>query len=345
MKALGEIAMLLVAMACALPAIAQSDETAKRFHVFPQLADGDGWISLLLVTNVSQSSSFCTFELHGMSLDRFPSGSDITVSGSTATFMLESAGGSLVWATRNESALASGYATLDCMAPVVAQVLYASNDGMATVFSSQAGGVFQFPVLTPEVISLGIAIANDTNMEASCRFVLDSLEREDLGEATLQVPSKSNVAKFLHDVIQVPAGFTIGAARVSCDQQVSVMGLLFAGAIFTTLPPAVLSTTPVSITTPDPPRMSSTCAAGLVIQPGGSCDVVVGGSTVGTFSVSSTNGCLRIEIRTGNNSVQNNICSNVVLNTQVSHNQYLITFVANQRQDGSWEITRYSISP
>ena len=42
MKALGRIATLLVAMACALPAIAQSDETAKRFHVFPQLADGGG---------------------------------------------------------------------------------------------------------------------------------------------------------------------------------------------------------------------------------------------------------------------------------------------------------------
>ena len=45
--------MLLVAMlACALPAIAQSDETAKRVHVFPQLADGGGWQSVLLVTNV-----------------------------------------------------------------------------------------------------------------------------------------------------------------------------------------------------------------------------------------------------------------------------------------------------
>lgn len=35
---------LLVAMACALPATAQqkrlSDDTAKRFHVFPQIADG-----------------------------------------------------------------------------------------------------------------------------------------------------------------------------------------------------------------------------------------------------------------------------------------------------------------
>ena len=122
---------------------------------------------------------------------------------------------------------------------------------MATVFSSQAGTVFQFPVLTPEA-SLGIAIANDTNTAASCRFVLESLELQNLGQTTLPVPSKSNVARFLHQVLQVPDGFTEGSATVSCDQQVAVIGLQFAGAVFTTLPPAVLSTTPVSVTTNPP---------------------------------------------------------------------------------------------
>ena len=259
MKPLGRLATLLVTMACALPAIAQSDETAKRFHVFPQLADGGGWQSVLLVTNVAQSSSFCTFELHGLSLDRFPEVSGITMSGSTATFSLDGPGGYLTWRSKNESALASGYATLDCTAPTVAQVLYTSRDGsgvtgMATVFSSQAGGVFQFPVLTADA-SLGIAIANDTNTGASCRFVLESPDREELGQAMLQVSSKSNVARFLSEVIQVPNGFTEGSATVSCDQQVSVIGLQFSGAIFLTLPPAILSTTPADVetSTPDPP--------------------------------------------------------------------------------------------
>ena len=215
---------LLMTLACTLPAIAQSDETAKRFHVFPQLADGGGWQSVLLVTNAAQSSSFCTFELHDLSLDRFPEDSGIAVSGSTATFEIPGPRGYRVWRTKNESALASGYATLDCTAPTVAQVLYASRDGsgvtgMATVFSSQAGTVFQFPVLTPEA-TLGIAIANDTNTEASCRFVLESPERENLGEATLQVSSKSNVSAFLHQIIQVPGGFTEGSATVSCDPRV-----------------------------------------------------------------------------------------------------------------------------
>ena len=491
--------------------------------------------------------------MHGLTTDRFED-RGTAATGSTATFSLIAPAGYLVWPTRNESALASGYATIDCTDPVVAQVLYASKDGsetttgMATVFSSQAGGVFQFPVLTPEA-SLGIAIANDTNTEASCRFVLESSERQNLGQATLPVPSKSNVAKFLSEVIPVPDGFTEGSATISCDQQVAVIGLQFAGAIFTTLPPAVLSTTPVSVTTPaglasadqaafdtlvvgkqivqdaynyrlvfiaagrireiangtpftgnyryartgpntgmltytydetgnapnversevlftftsatagtfvythieggmilgplpgsfelvdaesegesfgvgdvlpgvpsgaqlfpvsgwatewpgvtfsgtagnattyltfddggyitlqtgtrytcrtaggcrvgngvvsrgtivgstafppppdpPPPPMSSTCAAGLVVQIDGSCDVVVGGSTVGTFSVTSTSGCLRI----GGGIT---FCSGRGHNIQGSRfNQYLVTFVANRRQDGSWEITRYSIS-
>ena len=246
---------LVVAMACTLPAIAQSDETAKRFHVFPQLADGGGWQSVLLVTNVAQSSSFCTFELHGLSLDRFSDVSGITASGSTATFQMPGAGGYWVWETKNESAVASGYATLDCTTPVVAQVLYVSRDGLgttglATVFSSQAATVFQFPVLA-QGSTLAFAIANDADSDASCNFALEDPDRMNLGEGTLPVPLKSKVAKFLSEVIQIPDGFIGGSVAVLCDRHVSVIGLQFEGAIFTTLPPAVLSTTPVSIAPDD----------------------------------------------------------------------------------------------
>ena len=250
MKPFGKLAMLLVAMACALPAIAQSDETAKRFHVFPVLVDGGGWQSVLILTNVAQSASFCRLDLHGaLAVDRFQDAEGVTASGSTATFDLSGAGGYLVWRTKNASPLASGYATLDCSAPVVAQVLYASRDGsgtttgMATVFSSQAGEGFQFPVLTPEA-TLGIAIANHTNTDASCRVVLEGPERQNLDQAPLPVPSKSNVVRFLYETIQIPDGFTEGSATVSCDQRVSVIGLQFDGDIFTTLPPAILDLPP-----------------------------------------------------------------------------------------------------
>ena len=227
--------------------LAQPDETAKRFHVFPQLADGDGWKSSLLVTNVSQSASQCTFNLYGMDVDRFADISGITASGSTATFDLEESGDYLVWGSKNELSVATGYSTLDCSAPVVAQVLYAFTDqlgetaGMATVFSSQIAAIFQFPVLAQG--ALAFAIANDADSDASCDFVLESLDRLNLGDATLAVPSKSKVAKFLSEVVQIPAGFTEGSTTVSCDQQVSTIGLQIDGTIFTTLPASVLSTT------------------------------------------------------------------------------------------------------
>ena len=164
----------------------------------------------------------------------------------------------MAWATKDESALATGYATLDCTASVVGQVLYASVGqsggitGLATVFSSQAGRAFQFTVLTADA-SLGIAIANDTNTRTSCDVVLEDPDRMNLGDATISVLSKSNVARFLSQIIQIPPGFDGGSATISCDQQVSVIGLQFAGAIFTTLPAAILPADQVSTTQPPPP--------------------------------------------------------------------------------------------
>ena len=251
-----KLVTLLVAMvACTLPAAAQYDETAKSFHLLPHLADGGGWQSVLLVTNVSQSESRCTFNVYGVPLNRFR---DFDLTGSTATFQLEGFGGYLIWDTKNElAAVASGYATLDCSVPVVAQVVFGwfggsgELTGMATVFSSQAGTVFQFPVLQPAA-TLGFAIANDTNAEASCRIVLEDGQRTNLGEATLSVPAKSNRAQMLHTAISIPGTFLGGSATVSCNQPVAMIGLHFElrpdGTIitFSTLPPAILSTTPAS---------------------------------------------------------------------------------------------------
>ena len=112
------LATLLVTIAFALPAAAQYDETAKSFHLLPHLADGGGWQSVLLVANVSQSASRCTFNVYGVPLNRFGEFSGVTAAGSTATFQLEGDGGYLFWPTKNElAAVASGYATLDCSSP------------------------------------------------------------------------------------------------------------------------------------------------------------------------------------------------------------------------------------
>ena len=230
-------------------------EPVSRIHVFPQIADGGGWQSVFLVTNVSESDSACTLRLQGLSVDRFPRISGVSAAGSTAAFTLKG-GGYLVYRSTNQQALAAGYATLDCAEPVEAQVLYVAKDasgtttGMATVFSSPPGTVFQFPVLSLEN-RLAAAVANDTSTEASCRLVLEDHDRVTEGEATFSVPAKSTVARFLDQVIALPGGsFTTGSATLSCDQQVSVIGLYVDGSLFTTLPPAILSTKPDSTAVP-----------------------------------------------------------------------------------------------
>ena len=263
MKCMRMLATLLLTVACAMPATAQSsDETAKRRHDLPHIADGDGWRSLVLVTNVASSASRCTLELHGLSMDRFEVMSGVTASGSTAIFELPGSGGFLVWPTRNELAVASGYATLDCSAPVAAQVVFASvgrsgtPTGMATVLSSQTGTVFQIPVLT-QAGSLGLAFENDTNDNALCHVVLETPQRVNQGEATLSVPSKSNMAASVKDFISIPEGFPGGTATVTCNQRVAMIGLHFElqpdGSIitFTTLPPAVLNTSKQTVISPD----------------------------------------------------------------------------------------------
>ena len=149
----------LVRRSCWLSSLTRRLNTFMSFRSSPT-GERHGWQFSLLVTNVSQSASQCAFSLYGMDVDRFADISGITAAGSTATFDLEGPGDYLVWGTKNELSVASGSATLDCSASVVAQVLYALLDqfgetaGMATVFSSQAAAVFQFPVLEQGTLAL-----------------------------------------------------------------------------------------------------------------------------------------------------------------------------------------------
>ena len=265
---LSQTALLLAAIAiagtmtCVLQVAAQTDEGAKRTHLLPHLADGDGWQSILLVTNAAETASLCTLDLFGLSVERFQGAGGVSATGRRATFELAGPAGHLVWRTRNEAALGSGYAKLDCSAPVVAQVVFASigdgdrPTGMATVFSSQTARAFQFPVLTPAG-TVGYAVANDTNLEANCDIRLEDPQRMELGKTPLTVPAKSNRSQLLHQAIAIPETFPGGSAMVTCDQPVAMIGLHYElepdGAIitFNTLPPAVV----------DPARPSSDEAA------------------------------------------------------------------------------------
>ena len=83
---------------------------------------------------------------------------------------------------------------------------------------------------------------------------------------------------------------------------------------------------------------AAACGVDKVIQPGGECKLVVGGSEIGTFTVDrNSRGCIKVG--------GINLCSSsshTFRNTRL--NQYTVTFVASKQSNGSWKITEYSVS-
>ena len=235
------------------PSPGLSEETAKRFHVLPHIADGGGWQSSLLVTNVSQSASSCTLQLYGLGLDRFEDARGVTAAGFDGD-LRATGSGAVTWygapgtnrrwhpvtrlsivSTPSWPKSCSHGSALEGRGPA----------GMATVFRSQTTELVQLPVLTATG-TVGFAIANDTSSEAACRIEVEDAERLSLGAAAITVPAKTNTSRMLHEAVSLPEGFHGGTARIGCDQEVAVIGLHFElepdGAIitFSTLLPAVI---------------------------------------------------------------------------------------------------------
>ena len=173
--------MRLCAPLCALlvltvPLFGQ-DETAKTFHIFPQIADGgmaggSKFSSWLFVTNVSfANNNHCAYRLNGVRADRLVllDSGPATRTTYGATFTLSQAVAATVVPTQGTANLQTGYATLQCTYPVTAFVLYGFSDSfgqimsMATVFSSQPGTMLFYWVVQGLGSRLALAIVNDAN--------------------------------------------------------------------------------------------------------------------------------------------------------------------------------------
>ena len=171
-------------------------------------------------------------------------------SATTVTFTLPEIFAPAIVPSLGELPLASGYATVSCDAPITALVLYSFNDNAgqtvakATVFSSQAGTVGGYFFIGGR---LGVAFANDSDDEVDCELngaVVTLMEETIDGEATITIPPRQNVARFLDELVglgmstESPGG---GFLVYSCESPVASIGLLFDGSVFTTLPATILA--------------------------------------------------------------------------------------------------------
>ena len=241
-----------MAVAPALPVPASSeDASAGLFHTFPLVIDGDGWRTRLFATNVSDSPSRCSLNLHGHGLDgdRFASVSESSAHNDVLSFNLDAGGGLASLTSAGVGSLAFGYANLECSLPVVAQGVISLTSqgqtaGMTLAPPSQAGGGFQFPVLGQDG-PIAILVSNDSDSPANCRLGFVDPAGVAADTVGYEVSAKSVELKFLADEFSLPADIAGGAARVDCNQLVTAVSLQLSGAAFAALPPAVLDAGPV----------------------------------------------------------------------------------------------------
>ena len=66
------------------------DETARTRHVFPQFADGQGWLSLVVTTNASLEDAECTISSYGVDINRFIELPDLDKGITSATYPVSS---------------------------------------------------------------------------------------------------------------------------------------------------------------------------------------------------------------------------------------------------------------
>jgi hypothetical protein len=216
---------------------------AAMSHVFPQIADGftnvgTTYGTTIFATNVSSDPATCTLSLYGVPLSRLANGRPLTAT-------MPTQGSVVTWnTTRGAGPLVTGYASLNCNRPVTAFALYfhyasaGPSLGGATVFSSPPSTRAQLVVAEGDS-KTAIALANDTDVAAQYQLTITDAATGEIRTATVTVPARSNLPRFLAELVQLPTQFFGTLVITSSAGPFSVVGLLFEGNVFITLPASV----------------------------------------------------------------------------------------------------------
>jgi hypothetical protein len=239
MKSTILVALVVCAMRVSL--IAQG---AAMSHVFPQIADGATNIATfynttIIATNVNTDPATCTLGFRGVPLSRLRSGTAVTVT-------LATQGSVAMWETTANGPLVTGYATLTCNRPVTATAIYTYlQSGQdqpiagATVFSSPPTMRAHLVVAQEDRLSTAIALANNTDTAGQYQLTITDLDTGQIRTGTVSVPARSSVARFVNQIVQLPEGFFGTLVISSSAGPFSVVGLMFMGNVFVSLPPTL----------------------------------------------------------------------------------------------------------
>ncbi len=228
-----------------------SRDKFSHIHAFPIVADGGGFRSRLFVIGdvISMWKVHCAFnpQRTGTGLNRFDFFGDIRASGADAilyVFNPPKAGSITQLSSTGDQELEFGYVTIGCSPEALSGHLLTYGESGQTAGSTVFPGApietdFRFPLI-PRLGDSGLIFANYWETESSCEFTVRNNRQSILGEGSFKVPKRSTTVQFLGNLTPVPANFSGGSARVSCDRRVAGMGLAISGPVFTSLPPVVL---------------------------------------------------------------------------------------------------------
>jgi hypothetical protein len=234
-----KIALMLVVLSATYADL--NAQAPGTFHVFPQMADGllsDGssYFSTLVAINVGTQAATCTLRPYGGVASHIRGSMTLTVPPSGGLASKNTAMADAVF-----SPLAVGYATLSCDRPVAAQVGYfylaptLPNPIVlagATVFSSPPTTRAELIVSNTIGFRSAIALANDTDTPGQYQVSIVNDSGQQVAMASIAVPARSNAARFVDELVQLPPNFAGAAIISSSAGSFSAVGLLFNGAVF-----------------------------------------------------------------------------------------------------------------
>jgi hypothetical protein len=221
------------------PTSSAASATANTYHVFPQFADGklsagDYYRTTLMISNLSSTGDAnCVLQLHGLTAPAF-----------NLTYTLGPAGW-VIAQTSGAQNFQSGYATLQCSANVEAQLLYSyyspsgSKISEAAVFSSSPAGSVEILADEREGAAVGLAIANDTDRTTAYTITAGDANGNILASTPITIPARTSVAKFVDELVSLPANYYGPMIVSSSTGTASIIGLRFRGAAFTTIPETI----------------------------------------------------------------------------------------------------------
>jgi hypothetical protein len=231
----------LVSIFAIIAPLAAMAQNAATFHVFPQIADGrfpDGsfYQTIGFATNINSQSTTCSWRLVGVPVSRLLNGTTTGVLPALGSVGLQPTSG-------NVSPLATGYATLTCDHPVTAYMayVYATASGVvsaqATVFSSPPTMRAQVVVIQTGGNRTAFAIANDTDNAGLYHLsLIDDDANNTIATTTITVPARSNLPRFVDEILTVPPNFTGSVVITSTSSPFSAVGLIYNGSVFASEP-------------------------------------------------------------------------------------------------------------